>query len=598
MSEQASTLLGPGTPADPARTTDPPRHRGPRRPHWTSVAPLIAVAVSALVAARTLDGRPLAGDGALAGAAGAWLSGGPAPSPFTPTGAAGLHTAAWAELTGALDRLDGPAAVDRELLWVTLLVSCLLIWAWARRSGSSNGAAATAVLGLGALPGLSLVHAVSSPASLAVPWLLLAGLLGAGRGGAWPRRLGVLCLVPAVLLAPDVLLLVVAAGAGGLATGRLGRAWSPRRRVLGAGVLAPVFLGLVLVLPQWDQQPAVALPWSADEVGTALLTAGLATVGALAAWLLPAWRPPAAALAATALAVVAPPGRFAALVVCLPVAALLVGALLDRLVAVPLVARVRPVLAVAGMAALAVAVGLAAVVLPVDRMSPTDGSATTAQPPADQPAVDRSPADQPDALLDWLADELPAGSLVTGAGDPDPAAGTQGLDVVAAEQVRPTDQPAVIARFGEGAGAVAVLDSGRVDPTAADAAFRRDLSAALLANPTTVAGEEAVSVLESADIDPRLLTLLAGMAAQDGVGIAALPAVSGEVGTPVRRALIASIGGAPLAGDPEQLAQLTTWLAAQLPPYAPSSVVPVQGGLLIGYTYSSDPFGLITAAGG
>lgn len=563
-----------------------PRHRSRRRRRtpWSGLAPLVAVLVVALVSARSLRSSPLADDGALTGPAWSWLHGGPAPALLTPEGLATVQTAGWAWLTRAFERQDGLVPAGRELLWTTLLVSCLLLWGLARRSGLGSGPAAVAVLAFGAVPGLVLLHAVSSPASLAVPWLLLAALLASDRRRPrWVRVLGAACLVPAVLLAPDVAMLAVAALAGALAAGRGGRSWSPTRRVVAAGLLAPVFVGLVLVLPAWDPQPAIATPWAAGQTRSVVLTAALLTIGVLAAWVLPRWRPPAAALAVTTLAAVAPPGRFSALVVCLPVAALLVGALLQRAIADPLVARARPVLAVVGGAALAVAVLLAAVVLPAGAVD------------------DFGAADRQD-LVAWLAAEVPAGTPVAAEGllaDDLGRAGVPigdgGLRVTRGEPADPAD---VIARFGDDGTALVVVDPDRTEPDADEQQYRRTLAAALLTNPTTADAGQATGALLSGDVDPRLLTLLAGIAAQYGVGISELPAVPGEVGTPIRRAVVDSVAGTPLREDPGLVALVTTWLSAQLPPYAPASVTPQEDGLLISYDYVSDPDALVGATGG
>ncbi len=367
-----------------------PRHRssGRSRARWTVLAPLLSVVLAALVAARVLRSSPLADDGALTAPAWAWLAGGPAPDPLTSEGLAVVHTAAWGWLTRGPERDVGLASAGRELLWATLVLSCLLLWRVARRARLGDAGAAAAVLLFGAVPGLDLVHAVSSPAAWAVPWLLLAAWLGTGRRRPVVRVLGGLAVLPAVVLAPDVLLLLVSGAAAALAAGRLGRRWPATARTVAAGLLAPVFVGLVLLLPVWDPQPDVVAPWSAGGGVPVLLTAGLLSAGVLAAWLLPRWRPPAAALAVTTLAAVVPPGRFAALVVCLPVGALVAGALVQELVAVAAVRRLRPVLAGVATAGLVAALVAATVLV---RTGPTD----------DFGAGDRAD------LVAWLRSELP-----------------------------------------------------------------------------------------------------------------------------------------------------------------------------------------------
>jgi len=563
----------------------PPRHRSTGRSgvRWTVLAPLLAVVVAALVSARVLRSTPLADDGALTAPAWDWLAGGPAPDPLTPEGLAVVHTAVWGWLSRGPERDVGLAAAGRELLWVALLASCLLLWRVARRARLGDAGAATAVLLLGAVPGLDLLHAVSSPAAWAVPWLLLAAWLGTGRRRPVVRALGGAALVPAVLLAPDVLLLVVAGAAAALAAGRLGLRWRPAVRTVAAGLLAPVFVVLVLVLPAWDPQPDVLEPWAAGEARSVALTAGLLAVGVLAAWLLPRWRPPAAALAATVLAAVVPPGRFAALVVCLPVGGLLAGALVQALLAAPALRRARPVLLAAGAAGLVAALVAAAVVV---RTGPVD----------DFGARDRQD------FVAWLSAELPPGTPVA-------AEGLLGQDLRRAGvvigdgglQVSRGGPPAgltglVVARFGDASTGLVVADPQRRGPDADERRLRRELSAALLTNPTTADAGQATGALLSGDVDPRLLTLLAGVAAQYGVGLSALPAVPGEVSTPVRYAVVDSVGGVRLREDPALAEQVEGWLAAQLPPYAPDVVEAGPDGLRVGFRYDPDPDALVSAA--
>ncbi|SDO21669.1 hypothetical protein SAMN05660199_01544 [Klenkia soli] len=562
------------------------RHRstGRQRARWFVVAPLAAVVVAGLVSARALRSSPLADDGALTAPAWEWLHGGAAPQLLTPDGLAVAHTAAGAWLTRSFDRGTGLAAAGRELLWAALLLSCLLLWRLARRTRLGDAGACVAVLVLGAVPGLVMVHAVSAPAAWAVPWMLLAAWLAVGRRRRAVRVLGGLALVPAVLLAPDVLLLLVAGTAGGLSTGRLGRRWSPRTRTVTAGLLAPVFVAVVLLLPRWDPQPDVLAPWAAGETRSVLLTAGLLGAGVLAAWLLPRWRPPAAALAATTLAAIAPPGRFSALVVCLPVGALLVGALVQELVRTPALRPLRPVLAAATAAALVAGAVLAAVAL---RTTPVD----------DFGAQDRA------AFVDWFTEQLPAGSTVAASGllaqdlrrDGVPVA-ADGLQVARGAPGSSRDD--VVARFGDADTGLVVVDPDRRTPDADQRTLRRELSGALLTNPTTADAGQATGALLSGDVDPRLLTLLAGIAAQYGVGISSLPAVPGEVGTAVRYAVVDSVGGTRLVDDPALRDQVRTWLTAQLPPYAPDLVEDTDDGIRVGYDYASDPDALLTADGG
>ncbi|SCX52587.1 hypothetical protein SAMN03159343_2810 [Klenkia marina] len=553
------------------------------RVRWSVLAPLAALALAAAVSARALRSTPLADDGALTAPAWAWVQGGSAPDPLTPEGLAVVHTAGWAWVTRAFERHGGLAAAGRELLWVALLVSCLLLWRVARRARLGDAGACVAVLVLGAVPGLVLVHAVSSPAAWAVPWMLLAAWLGLGRRRPVVRALAVPALVPAVVLAPDVALLLLAGTAGALATGRLGRRWSTRTRTVLAALLAPVFVVLVLLLPRWDPQPDVLAPWAAGEARSVLLTAGLLAVGALAAWVLPRWRPPAGALAVTTLAAIAPPGRFSALVVCLPLGALLLGALVQELVRHPATRPLRPALATATAVALVVSLGVGGAALGTARAD-------------DFGAADRR------ALVSWLTDQFPAGTPVAADGllaEDLERAGVPiepgGLQVSRGEPAGPGP---VVARFGDETTGLAVVDPRYRAPDADDRALRRQLAGALLTNPTTADSGQVTGALLSGDVDPRLLTLLAGIAAQYGVGVTAMPTVPGEVGTALRYAVVDSVGGTRLADDPALADQVQGWLVAQLPPYAPSTVEVVDDGLRVGFGYAPAPDELVAASAG
>ncbi|MCO7222618.1 hypothetical protein, partial [Klenkia sp. PcliD-1-E] len=294
---------------------------------------------------------------------------------------------------------------------------------------------------------------------------------------------------------------------------------------------------------------------------------------------------PAAALAATVLAAVVPPGRFAALVVCLPVGALLAGALVQGLLAAPALRRARPVLLGVGAAGLVAALVAATVLV---RTGPAD----------DFGARDRAD------LVAWLRAEVPPGTPVAADGLLAQELARAGVPLgegglrVSRGAAPPGMTGLVVARFGDAASGLVVADPQRRGPDAEERRLRRELSAALLTNPTTADAGQATGTLLSGDVDPRLLTLLAGVASQHGVGISALPAVPGEVAVPVRHAVVDSVGGVRLADDPALTGQVEGWLAAQLPPYSPDEVVVVPDGLRVGYRYAPDPDALVAEASG
>jgi hypothetical protein len=152
-------------------------------------------------------------------------------------------------------------------------------------------------------------------------------------------------------------------------------------------------------------------------------------------------------------------------------------------------------------------------------------------------------------------------------------------------------------RTGDGS-RLLVVDPAPGEPTAEELARRQSLARALLANPTTRADGAAGAVLRDAAVDQRLLSLLAAVTASDGVGIAAFPSLPGEEGTALlaRRVLVDAVGGAPVPGDPAATDRLLTWLAAQLPPFAPDDVEVTDAGVLVSFRYVSAPDALVTAA--
>jgi hypothetical protein len=216
-------------------------------------------------------------------------------------------------------------------------------------------------------------------------------------------------------------------------------------------------------------------------------------------------------------------------------------------------------------------------------------------------------------LARWAGAELPAGAhLVAGAGEADalrragvPAGvvGASGGTGAAAGTVLTVTDGAVppggrlVARFGSPP-AFAVVDPAPVQPTADELQRRRNLAAAVLANPTTQVAGPAATALRAAAVDPRLLGVLAALTASSGVGIAALPAGADEpADVPLARsALIGEVGGrAVTAGSPDVPA-LVAFLRAQLAPYAPDEVTVTAGGVLVGYRYLAGPDAAVTAA--
>ena len=223
-----------------------------------------------------------------------------------------------------------------------------------------------------------------------------------------------------------------------------------------------------------------------------------------------------------------------------------------------------------------------------------------------------------DDLVAWASAQLPVGATLS-ATDPTlateleqsgaetgmvttDASAAPGADGPVLQVVRGADpgDGTVVARFTDATGgALTVVDPAAVPPDAAELDRRRQLGAALLANPMTAAPAGAAQRLRDGEVDPRLLMLLAGMAARFGIQLADLPAAAGEeAGAPARAAVVAAVHGDPVAEGTAQLAELRIYLAAQLDIFSPDEVELVEGGLLVRFRYITDPDGAVTASGG
>ena len=601
--------MAPAGPA-PGPATVPGRHRAadastaPPRSRSRSLAgtlwPLGALTVLGLVGARTLRGTPLPDDGRLAVPA-YGLLGGSDDGPLSPDGLAAGHTAAYAAVTRAFGRHDTLVGAEREVLLVALLLGAVLVWRTARRLGASGPACAIGLLSLAAVLAVLPLAAVATPAALAVPWAALAGWL-LTRPGRLPAGFAAVVLVPAVLLAPDLLLALLAAGGTALATS----VWAVGRTARVGAVAGATVAGLAALryaLPRWDPEPTDPARWGGSTAALVVLGAVLLVVAALSGWQVPALRPVAVGLLSlTALGVLPPSARVPALVLAVPLAALLVAVLAAPLTAprrrrasAPPWRRPLVLAAAAAMVALVVLAGV--------------GFATA-------PRDDFGAAAEGD-LLEWAGSHLPAGATVEAdpvlatelqqAGAPAGMFGTSGGPAAGPDgpalQVTRDDGSStglVVARFTDAAGRMlAVVDPAAVPPDAAALDRRRTLGAALLDNPATMAPEPAAQLLRDGDVDPRLLSLLAGLTARFGVQLADLPVVPGEEDlVPVRSAVLAAAGGRPLTEGTEQLDDVLAWLSAQRGPFAPDDVRLVDGGLLVGFRYVTDPDGAVTRAGG
>lgn len=246
---------------------------------------------------------------------------------------------------------------------------------------------------------------------------------------------------------------------------------------------------------------------------------------------------------------------------------------------------------------------VAALVLGGDRADRPTAVPTASPPQGTGSSGSAAPAGPAAALLDWADRALPDGARLRleddvrgdllAAGAPDELVTTEeptgpGDVVLTVTRGEPRPGSRVVARFDD----LAVVDPAPGTPTPEQLDRRQALAEAVLANPTTHASNDAAAVLRSADVDARLLSLVAVLTAREGVDVAAFPGPDGADG-PARSVLLTAVGGAPVGAGEPATASLTTWLAAQRPPFAPDPVEVTEGGVLLSYRYASDPDDLV-----
>ena len=219
------------------------------------------------------------------------------------------------------------------------------------------------------------------------------------------------------------------------------------------------------------------------------------------------------------------------------------------------------------------------------------------------------PADLAGRLAGWIDTELPEDVVLSapdelrtalvGAGVPEDR--MTGDDVAALRIVEgePAADGVVVARLpGDGGRAVVVVDRHPGGPTPEELDRRRRLAAAVLANPVTGVTGRAAEVLGTAEVDARLLGLLALLVARLDVGIVDFPPAPGqpEEGTPARRVLLGSVGGSGLVPGSAEIERVLGFVAAQHPPFAAHTVEVTEDGVLVGFDYSVAPDAEVTAA--
>jgi hypothetical protein len=203
------------------------------------------------------------------------------------------------------------------------------------------------------------------------------------------------------------------------------------------------------------------------------------------------------------------------------------------------------------------------------------------------------------------ADGLPATRLLvlsTAAADPlgsDVVAATQAVRDQFGARLQAVYAPVVIASFGAGAGRIdvrAIAPDGAAADRAALAADRRSRISAgsqLLRNPRIIAAVAARKALSAGDVDARLLMMLAALAVEQPIRIAAFgdpsPGASGVV--PLRSVQLAPLGSG--AGAKAGLRSMLSFFGAQRQPFLPLRASLVGSSALTVEYAAPSPLGLL-----
>jgi hypothetical protein len=149
--------------------------------------------------------------------------------------------------------------------------------------------------------------------------------------------------------------------------------------------------------------------------------------------------------------------------------------------------------------------------------------------------------------------------------------------------------PSVIAGFGSGPDRVTVQVIAQNGPTAyltalsEDIAARKAAGAQLLANKRIQASDEARAQLGAGAVDSRLLIMLPALAAKHPIQILAFgqPAPGAGPGVPLSSADLSGSGQVAAMTDASYLSWLTSFVRAQLVPFAGSMAVLQQANQLV-----------------
>lgn len=472
-----------------------------------------------------------------------------------------------AVVQSVLGSMDGAELLQaaRVLCLLAGLLTALLLWSVARRTLFSREGAAVAVVVAGSSPVALLLHADVDAGALAACWLVAAAAVGAAGGTGLDDR-GRLRVAPpaaaaaavgvaaAVLTAPlaaaGVLAIVAALAVRDLPTpGNRGRAG----RVVVAVVAGVAAVGVAVLAVTRTSPTTAAATVDGPLFGTTLVV-GVALVGA-GFWRVPRLRPVAVA-AAVWLACALWPGsaRLTALLLAMPLLALLAGALVGDNSA-------RPRFPVAAAVAVAVAftAGVIAVAGPVGTQ-PTATYGDLAQWLSAE--LDPTTPLQADALAraELVARGVPAGRFVTGA-TPD------AVRVVALRAGCSTGDAAIATVPTPGGGVVLCRPGGWGTPDVTPG-----IGPVLAGNPALTLSAQARRVLIDGRVDARLAVALAGATASHLLTIEDFPPAPGAPADAPRRTAVLAVTGS---------IGVETYLSGQVAPYRPELIRQSDRSLLV-----------------
>ncbi|MFK0401110.1 ArnT family glycosyltransferase [Microbacterium sp. NPDC090225] len=521
-----------------------------------------------------------------------------------------LQIAGYTQLTGAFERWDIAVLAGREAVLVAALISVVLLWALARRLGTSRGAAAATGLLFALSPLAVQFHRTVYLDNIAVPWLLLAfflamnrrGQLAAFAGSAVAFGIAVLTKETFLLALPVLIWVMVHAARRETRRYTLSVAASILMLIGGSYLLlaavkgelfsgagrVSLIEGVTFQLGSREGSGSISDPdsllnrtlgmwWQLDPVFIVL-----SLFAATAALFLPRFRPYAVLLWGMTVFMLRPGGYLPVpyVIMLIPFGALLIAGVTDGAIARlrrKNVARRGPAIAAVSVAAIGavVAVPLWTTQLRGFVLADLDEPLRSAQ----EWLAENASADQrlivDDAM--WV-DLVKAGwdrdnVIWYYKLDTDPAVQTQSPNgwrdadyVVTTDSMRTfpgafpqvqeaIDNSVVVASFGSGTQAVEVrrvtIDGAeQAAITAADAAATRSaLGTELATNPEVALSDQDRDRLTAGQVDARIVAVLATLAGSGSVSVSGFPIVPGEEGLTFRQVALSAIDGSPAVVD-------------------------------------------------